>query len=113
MTSRTAPRSARKKRIRMRVIGTKDRPRLTVYRSLKQLTVQIIDDTAGRTIVAASTKHTASGVNLAAATKLGVLLAEKAKGAGILSVVFDRNGYKYHGRIAALAAAAREGGLQF
>ncbi len=107
-------RLSRKKRIRARLAGTTERPRLTVYRSLTQLTAQIIDDSTGKTLAAASTKG-AKGAkpNMDGAKKLGAAIAEKAKAAGISSVVFDRNAYKYHGRVKALADAAREGGLQF
>jgi large subunit ribosomal protein L18 len=103
----------RKRRIRARVTGTSARPRLTVYRSLTALSVQVIDDAAGKTLAAASSKETKAKMNLEGAKKVGELIAKKAKDAGISSVVFDRNAYKYHGRIKALADAAREGGLQF
>lgn len=103
----------RKRRIRARVIGTSERPRLTVYRSLTQLRVQVVDDSAGKTLASASSKEAKAKMNLDGAKKVGELIAEKAKKAGITSIVFDRNAYKYHGRIKALADAAREGGLQF
>jgi large subunit ribosomal protein L18 len=103
----------RKKRIRAKLRGTSARPRMTVYRSLTQITAQIVDDDAKRTLVAASTKHAKSKPTLDGAKKLGKLVAEKAKEAGITTIVFDRNAYKYHGRIKALADAAREGGLKF
>lgn len=106
-------RQSRKKRIRSRIRGTADRPRLTVYRSRTQITAQVIDDTTHRTLVCASTKEVKAVVNRAGATKVGTMLAKKAKEAGVTSVVFDRNAYKYHGRVKALADAAREGGLQF
>ncbi len=108
----------RHRRVRKKVHGTVARPRLAVYRSNKHLTLQLIDDEAGRTIVSASTNEASvrgegSGGTVAAATRLGQLLAERAKAAGIDSVVFDRGGYRYHGRIAAVATAAREAGLEF
>lgn len=104
-------------RIRERVHGTAERPRLAVFRSLKHIYVQVIDDTAGRTLVAASTgekdsKVTAGG-NVAGAKAIGQLIAQRAKEKGIQKVVFDRGGYLYHGRIKALADAAREAGLEF
>ncbi len=103
----------RKRRIRARIKSTTQRPRLTVYRSLTMLTAQVIDDLAGKTLVAASTREAKGKANVDGAKKLGTLIAKKAKDAGISSVVFDRNAYKYHGRVKALADAAREGGLQF
>ena len=108
----------RHRRVRKKVHVTAARPRLAVYRSNKHLTLQLIDDEAGRTIVSASTNEASvrgegSGGTVAAATRLGQLLAERAKAAGIDSVVFDRGGYRYHGRIAAVATAAREAGLEF
>ena len=103
----------RKKRIRARVIGTSARPRLSVYRSLAGLNVQIIDDEQGKTLVSASSKEAKAKPNLDGAKKVGTLIAKKAKDAGVNAIVFDRNAYKYHGRVKALADAAREGGLQF
>ena len=103
----------RKIRIRAKVRGTAARPRLTVFRSLVQMTVQLIDDDAGKTLVAASTKEAKTKSNVGGAKKLGALIAKKAKDAKITSVVFDRNAYKYHGCVKALAEAAREGGLTF
>ena len=108
----------RHRRVRKKVHGTAARPRLAVYRSNKHLTLQLIDDEAGRTIVSASTNEASvrgegSGGTVAAATRVGQLVAERAKAAGIDSVVFDRGGYRYHGRIAAVATAAREAGLEF
>lgn len=106
-----------KRRIRKVVSGTAERPRMTVFRSNKQISVQIIDDQAGKTLVSASSlmKELAEKkVNKTEqAQQLGNLIAEKAKAAGIESVVFDRNGYLYHGRVKALADAARNGGLKF
>jgi large subunit ribosomal protein L18 len=103
-------------RIRERVLGTPERPRLAVFRSLKHIYAQVIDDRGGRTLVAASTneKHAAAkGGNLAGAREIGKLVAERAKAAGITKVVFDRGGFLYHGRVKALAEAAREAGLEF
>ena len=112
---------ARKKRhyrIRKVIKGTPERPRLSVFRSSKHIYAQVIDDTKGVTIVAASTNEKtigeiANGGNVEAAQKVGALIAQKAKEKGIEKVVFDRGGYLYHGRIQALADAAREAGLQF
>ncbi len=103
-------------RIRERVKGSQERPRLAVFRSLKHIYAQIIDDRAGRTIVSASSSEknaTASGGNLAGAKEIGKMIAERAKANGVKQVVFDRGGYLYHGRIKALADAAREAGLEF
>ena len=103
-----------KSRVRGRVQGTAERPRLTVFRSNKQIYAQVIDDLAGRTLAAASSLgEKASGAKLDQAEAVGKLIAEKAQSAGITQVVFDRNGYLYHGRIQKLAEAAREGGLKF
>lgn len=106
-------RQARKRRIRSRVRGTPARPRLSVYRSLKRMTVQIIDDAAGKTLASATTTEVKSPLTKEGAQKLGALIAEKAKSAKISQVVFDRGGYKYHGRVKELADAARAGGLTF
>jgi len=103
-------------RIRRRVKGTPERPRLAVFRSLKHVYAQIIDDRAGRTLAAASSNEkgaASSGGNLAGAREIGRLIAERAREKGITRVVFDRGGYLYHGRIKALADAAREAGLEF
>jgi large subunit ribosomal protein L18 len=105
-------------RVRKKIHGTAERPRLAVYRSNKHLMLQVIDDDLGRTLVAASTaepdlRKVGSGGNVASAARVGTLLAERAKAAGIDKVVFDRGGFLYHGRIAAVAAAAREAGLEF
>jgi large subunit ribosomal protein L18 len=108
----------RHNRVRKQVVGTAQRPRLAVFRSDNHLVAQVIDDTQGATLAAAST-HEASfrsgghTGNVASATKVGQLLAERAKAAGVTSVVFDRGGFLYHGRVAALADAAREAGLEF
>jgi|SRR5579864_3835301 large subunit ribosomal protein L18 len=105
------------KRIRHRVRGTEERPRLAVFRSLKHIYAQVIDDRRGHTLASASSgeKKAAigSGGNLAGAKQVGKLIAERAKAGGIKKVVFDRGGYLYHGRIKALADAAREAGLEF
>jgi large subunit ribosomal protein L18 len=106
-------------RVRMKVSGTPERPRLCVYRSLGHIYAQVIDDRTGRTMVSASSvdketkKNVKGGGNVAAAKVIGKAVAERAKAAGIGKVVFDRGGYKYHGRVKALADAAREAGLQF
>ncbi len=89
------------------------RPRLSVHRSGRHIYAQIIDDAAGRTLAAASTQGSKGGSNVDAAAKVGSILAEAAKKAGVTSVVFDRGGYLFHGRVKALADAAREGGLEF
>ena len=106
-------RLARKRRIRAKVRGTAERPRLTVYRSLTGISAQVVNDAAGKTIAAASSKEAKVKGNMEGAKKVGTLLAKKAKEAGVTVVVFDRNAYKFHGRVKALADAAREGGLQF
>ncbi len=114
--SRTAARRHRHQRVRLRVQGTADRPRLTVFRSLHHIYAQVIDDTAGRTLVAASTAEAgglAGRANREGAAGVGRLLGERAKEAGVARVVFDRGGYLYHGRVQALAEAARETGLEF
>ncbi|MGC1869339.1 MAG: 50S ribosomal protein L18 [Acidobacteriaceae bacterium] len=102
-------------RIRRKMQGTAERPRLNVYRSLNQIYTQLIDDQTGTTLVSASsvTAKLKTGGNVAAAKEVGKLIAEKAKEKGIKKVVFDRGGYLYHGRIKALADAAREAGLDF
>ena len=117
--SKREGREIRHLRIRRRVRGTASCPRLSVFRSLKHLYAQLVDDEAGRTLVFASTRSAEfrgrlqSGGNVAAAKLLGELLAENAKTAGIERVVFDRGGYQYHGRVKAFAEAARAGGLIF
>ncbi|MGZ4674424.1 MAG: 50S ribosomal protein L18 [Ilumatobacteraceae bacterium] len=108
----------RHRRVRKKIHGTAARPRLAVFRSNKHLSLQVIDDDAGRTLAAASTAEAelragGSGATVAAATRLGQVLAERAKAAGVDQVVFDRGGFLYHGRVAAVAAAAREAGLEF
>ncbi|GAB4261760.1 50S ribosomal protein L18 [Deferrisoma sp.] len=112
-------RLARKKRVRKKIRGTPGRPRLTVYKSLKHIYAQIIDDSTGRTLVAASTVardlrgDLKSTGNLEAARAVGLAIGRKALARDITRVVFDRNGYLYHGKAKALAEAAREAGLQF
>jgi large subunit ribosomal protein L18 len=109
----------RKRHVRRKVVGTPDRPRLSVYRSLKHIYAQVIDDISGRTLASASTlsKEVREGVdstaNRDAAVKVGTLLAERARKAGVEAVCFDRGGRKFHGRVKALAEAAREAGLRF
>jgi large subunit ribosomal protein L18 len=104
-------------RIRRKVQGTAERPRLSVYRSLNHIYAQVIDDLKSVTVVSASTKEkgasNTAGGNVAAAKQVGKLIAERAKAKGVTRVVFDRGGYQYHGRVKALADAAREAGLQF
>ena len=108
----------RHRRVRKKVHGTATRQRLAIYRSNKHLTAQVIDDDAGRTLASASTleadfRKQQPGGNVAAATAVGALVAERAKQAGISAVVFDRGGFLYHGRVAAIAEAARAAGLEF
>lgn len=114
---RRESRIRRHRRVRKKIHGTEARPRLAVHRSNKHIIAQVIDDDSGRTLAAASTSETdlrsSSGSTVDAATHVGTLLAERAKAAGISKVVFDRGGFIYHGRIAALAAAARDAGLEF
>src|SRR5712691_8799403 len=105
-----------KERIRRKLQGTAERPRLAVFRSLKHIYAQVIDDASGTTIVAASSRDKdagTKGANQAAAKAVGALIAKKAKDKGIKRVVFDRGGYLYHGNVKALADAARENGLEF
>ena len=115
---RNALRRNKQNRIRRKVKGTSERPRLSVYKSLNHIYAQIIDDQNGATLVAASTtekslRDSVSGANAGSAKQVGELLAKKAAAQGINTVVFDRSGYKYHGCIMALADAARENGLVF
>src|SRR3954471_11562542 len=116
-TARRVSRLRRHNRLRKRVSGTQERPRLVVNRSSRHIHVQIVDDTVGRTLVSASTLDAsvrgAEGDKKARAAAVGTLVADRAKAAGITAVVFDRGGNRYAGRIAALADAAREGGLDF
>ena len=111
-----AQRQKRHKRVRAKVFGTTQRPRLNVFRSEKNIYAQIIDDVAGKTLVSASSLEkdfSCEGTKTDAAKQVGVTVAERAKAKGIDTVVFDRGGYLYHGRVAELAEGAREGGLQF
>ena len=115
--ARREGRIRRHRRVRKKVHGTAARPRLAVHRSNKHITVQVIDDDAGRTLAAAATtevdqRAAGSGATVAAASRVGELIAERAKAAGVSTVVFDRGGYAYHGRVAAIAEAAREAGLE-
>jgi large subunit ribosomal protein L18 len=111
-----AARLRRHSRVRKKVRGDAQRPRLAVFRSNKHIVAQVIDDRAGRTLAAASTHEadlrTGATGNVAAATKVGQLVAERAKAAGVSQVVFDRGGFLYHGRVAAVADAARDAGLE-
>src|ERR1700728_5058871 len=100
-------------RIREKMAGTAERPRLNVYRSLNHIYAQVVDDQNGQTLVSASSIQLKSGGNVAAAKEIGKAVAEKAVAKGIKQVVFDRGGYLYHGRVKALADAAREAGLEF
>ena len=111
-----AQRLKRHKRVRAKISGTRERPRLNVFRSLNHIYAQIIDDVNGNTLVAASSVEKdfgATGGNCEAAKKVGQLVAERAIAKGIEEVVFDRGGYVYHGRVQSLAEGAREGGLKF
>jgi large subunit ribosomal protein L18 len=116
---REQARRTRHRRLRMRVRGTAERPRLAVFRSLNHIYAQLIDDASGRTLAAADSRapdlksRLTSGGNVAAAKAVGELLAERARARGVTAVVFDRGGYQYHGRVKALAEAARAGGLTF
>ena len=113
--SRNSMREVRHARVRTKVFGTTEIPRLNVYRSNTNIYAQIIDDENGNTLVSASSLELklSNGSNIEAATKVGESIAKKAVKAGIKCVVFDRGGYKYHGRVKALAEAARENGLEF
>lgn len=119
MNLKEQARERRHRRIRKKVLGSGERPRLCVYKSLNHIYAQIIDDTKGHTVVAFSTndgglkEEKGHKGNTAMAKKVGLALATKASAAGIKKVVFDRGGYRYHGRIKALADGAREGGLEF
>jgi large subunit ribosomal protein L18 len=115
-TNRATARSRRHVRVRKSVHGTASRPRLAVFRSNKHIYAQVIDDDNGRTIASASSKETAvkaTTLTVDAATEVGKLVGARAHDAGITQVVFDRGGFKYHGRVKALADAAREAGLEF
>ena len=113
-----SPRDRRHRRVRKKVRGSADRPRLAVFRSNNHIYAQVIDDVSGRTLAAASTadasiKGDGGTGNVDAAKRVGALVAERATAAGVTKVVFDRGGFLYHGRVAALADAAREAGLEF
>ena len=119
LASRNRTRQRIHRRLRTRVVGRAQAPRFNVYRSLNHIYAQIVDDVRGQTLVSASSldkevrKTLKSGGNVAAAKTVGQVLAARAKAAGLTRVVFDRGGYTYHGRVKALADAAREGGLKF
>ena len=119
MLNKEALRKKRHRRVRKTLIGTAEKPRLNVYRSLNHIYAQVIDDSEGATLVAASTNDSElkgqikSGGNVEAAKQVGELVAKRALAKGIETVVFDRGGYKYNGRVAALADGAREAGLKF
>lgn len=112
--TRSDLRKVRHVRVRKRITGTAERPRLAVFRSLRHISVQIIDDTKGHTLVSASSqeKDLAGPANAETAKKVGEAIAKRAKDAGITEAVFDRAGFRYHGRVASLAEGAREGGLK-
>ena len=115
---RRESRLRRHRRVRKKVYGTAERPRLAVHRSNKNITVQLIDDDLGRTVASASTtepsiRGSETGADVGAATRVGQAVAERAKAVGVSKVVYDRGGYKYHGRVAAVAEAARAAGLEF
>lgn len=114
MLTKTAKRLKIKKRVRGKISGTAERPRLTVFRSNKGIYAQLIDDLAQHTIASASSKSIeSSGNKTELANEVGKLIAQRAKKAGVDKIVFDRNGYLYHGRVKSLAEGAREGGLEF
>ena len=117
IASRTAARTKRHERLRLRLSGTSERPRLAVFRSLNHIYAQVIDDANGHTVAAASSLESglrgAEGTKTDDAKRVGQLVAERAKKAGVDKVVFDRAGFKYHGRVRSLAEAAREAGLDF
>ena len=113
MTTKKERRIKIKTRIRGKVSGSAERPRMTVFRSNKQIYVQLIDDVAGRTLVSASSKGIAEGTKSEIAAKVGELVAKKAIEAGVTTVVLHRNGYLFHGRVKSLADGARNGGLKF
>jgi large subunit ribosomal protein L18 len=117
-SQRHAGRLRRHRRVRKKITGTAERPRLAVFRSNKHITIQVIDDLAGHTIASASSvepdlRKQGSGSTVEAAKRVGALAAERAKKAGVTKVVYDRGGFLYHGRVAAAADAAREAGLEF
>jgi large subunit ribosomal protein L18 len=117
-SQRHAGRLRRHRRVRKKISGTAERPRLAVYRSNKHISVQLIDDLSGHTIASASTvepdlRKQGSGSTVDAAKRVGTLIAQRAKSAGVTKVVYDRGGFLFHGRVAAAADAAREAGLEF
>ena len=111
--TREQQRYRRHLRVRKKVAGTPERPRLVIFRSLKHITAQIVDDTTGRTLITVSSTGIDSGKKTEKSAEVGKRIAARAKDAGITKVVFDRAGYKYHGRVKAVADGAREGGLEF
>ena len=117
--NRKESRARRQRRVRAKVAGTEQRPRLNIYRSLMHIYAQVIDDSTGHTLVSASTIDAEVRGQMAGTKKseqakvVGQVVAERAKAAGLTSVVFDRGGYRYHGRVKAVAEGAREGGLEF
>lgn len=113
MISKIQRRNKIKARIRGKISGTAQRPRMTVFRSNKQIYVQLVDDLQGKTLVATSSKGIEEGTKSEIAAKVGEKIAQMALEAGITDVVFDRNGYLFHGRVKSLADAARKGGLKF
>lgn len=117
MSTKREARARRHRRVRRKIVGTAERPRLCVSRSNRHVSAQIVDDSSGRTLVAASTLESGlrgpTASTVVGAKGVGALIAERARQAGITTVVFDRGGNKFHGRVAAVAEAAREGGLEF
>ena len=111
--TRVEKRFRRHLRVRKKVTGTADRPRLVIFRSLKHITAQLVDDVAGRTLMTVSSGQDDTGKKTEKSLAVGKRIASRAKDAGITKVVFDRAGYKYHGRVKAVADGAREGGLEF
>jgi len=112
-TSRNNLRLQRRRRVRAKVSGTEQRPRLSVFKSLTSVYVQVIDDVNGKTLVSASSKEAKAKNDVEGAKKMGILIAKKCKDKKVEGVVFDRAGYKYHGKVKAFAEGAREGGLKF
>jgi large subunit ribosomal protein L18 len=111
--SREEKRYRRHLRVRKKVTGTAERPRLVIFRSLKHITAQLVDDVAGRTLMTVSSTDLSEGKKTEKSKEVGKRLASRAKDSGVKKVVFDRAGYKYHGRVKAVADGAREGGLEF
>ena len=111
--TREQQRHRRHLRVRKKVAGTPERPRLVIFRSLKHISAQIVDDVAGRTLMTVTSTQLESGKKTEKSTEVGKRIAARAKEAGITKVVFDRAGYKYHGRVKAVADGARQGGLEF